>query len=119
MTLQQTNRTCSTLIPAIILLFFIAGVAHADIATGISDVFSIDVTRMDRAWADSPAFCVRMQGDSNCDCVLNILDLLYVRNRLGQGVSPGETWLADANRDGRINILDLLYVRNRLGTKCQ
>jgi len=57
-------------------------------------------------------------GDANGDCKVNILDLIYVRNRLNQNPDTGDNYMADVNEDGRINILDLIYVRNRLNTKC-
>jgi len=57
-------------------------------------------------------------GDCNGDCRVNILDLIFIRNRLNQDVSTGENWKADVNEDNRINILDLIYVRNRLNTMC-
>ena len=57
-------------------------------------------------------------GDANHDCRVDILDLLFVRNRLNKDSSTGDNWLADANGDGKINILDMLYVRNRMGTTC-
>jgi hypothetical protein len=61
---------------------------------------------------------VILPGDVNSDCAVNILDLIFIRNRLRQDPSSGDNWKADANRDGEINILDLIFVRNQLGTKC-
>jgi len=52
------------------------------------------------------------------DCRVNILDLLFIRNKLNQDVGTGDNWKADANEDGRINILDLIFVRNKLNTNC-
>ena len=57
-------------------------------------------------------------GDANCDCKVNLLDLLYVRNRLNQSVTTLDNILADVNEDGKINLLDLLFVRNRLNQQC-
>ena len=57
-------------------------------------------------------------GDANGDCAVNVLDLIFIRNRLNQDVNSGENWLADVNADGKINVLDLIYVRNRLNTQC-
>jgi len=59
-----------------------------------------------------------LDGDANQDCVVNILDLIFVRNRLNQDVATGDNWQADVNGDTKINILDLIYVRNRLNTRC-
>jgi len=50
--------------------------------------------------------------DVTGDGRLNILDLLYVRNRLGQDPESGDNMKADINGDGRINILDLIILRN-------
>ena len=74
---------------------------------GVHDVFVHD-----RGGPSLPA-------DVNGDCVVNILDLLAVRNRLGQDPTSGDNWRADVNGDGAINILDLIFVRNELGTACE
>jgi len=59
-----------------------------------------------------------VEGDSNLDCRVNILDLIFVRNRLNQDPTSADNWQADVNTDGRINILDLIYIRNRLNAVC-
>ena len=51
------------------------------------------------------------QADMNNDTQVNVLDLIYVRNRLN-----GADMTADANSDGGVDVLDLIYVRNRLGS---
>jgi len=70
----------------------------------------------------SPAFywplAWPIDGDSNMDCRVNILDLIFIRNKLNQDVATGDNWKADVNNDLRINILDLIYVRNKLNTSC-
>jgi len=58
-------------------------------------------------------------GDCTWDCRVNILDLIYIRNKLGLNPAAGLNWRADTNKDNVINILDLLYVRNWLNTQCQ
>jgi len=58
-------------------------------------------------------------GDANDDCRVNILDLIFIRNKLNQPVTTGDNWKADVNEDMRINILDLIYVRSKLNTQCQ
>ena len=58
-------------------------------------------------------------GDVNGDCSVNVLDLIYVRNRLNMDVSSGDNWKADVNMDGKINVMDLIAVRNVLSTKCK
>jgi len=57
-------------------------------------------------------------GDANGDCRVDILDLLFVRNRLLKDVSTDDHWQADVNNDGKINILDLITVRNNLNATC-
>jgi len=61
----------------------------------------------------------RPLGDINGDCKVNLLDLIFIRNRIGMDVSSGDNWNADANGDGKINLLDLLFVRDRLNATCQ
>ena len=56
--------------------------------------------------------------DTNLDCKVDVLDLIFTRNRLNQPVASGNNWQADVNRDTRINLLDLILVRNKLGAKC-
>ena len=57
--------------------------------------------------------------DVNDDCIVNILDLIFIRGRLNQPLSTGDNWKADANDDGRINILDLIFVRGKLASTCK
>jgi len=58
-------------------------------------------------------------GDVTGDCLVNILDLLQVRNTLNQSPSSGNSWKCNVNKDASINILDLLVVRSALNTKCK
>jgi len=57
--------------------------------------------------------------DANYDCTINILDMLFIRDRLNEDVSTANNWQADVNRDGEINILDIISVRNRLNETCE
>ena len=59
-----------------------------------------------------------LRGDVNDDCAVNVLDLLFVRNRLSQDAGTGSNWKADVNGDGHINVLDLITIRNQLNTRC-
>ena len=59
-----------------------------------------------------------VEGDANMDCRVNILDLIFIRNKLNQDIGTGDNWKADVNGDTRINILDLILVRNKLNTSC-
>jgi len=57
-------------------------------------------------------------GDVNFDCKVNILDLIFVRNRFLEDPRSSDNWKADSNSDGAINMLDLIFVRNHFGDKC-
>jgi hypothetical protein len=83
-----------------------AGAWAAAMGTGLS--FTIGMTPGE--WLVS--------GDANGDCSVNILDMLFVRNRLGQDTASGDNWQADVNEDAGINILDMIFVRNALNTSC-
>jgi len=50
------------------------------------------------------------------DGVIDILDMITVRNNLGSVPGSGGYIRADVTRDGKINILDMLAVRNHLST---
>ena len=68
-------------------------------------------TTVDKLWATP--------GDVNMDCKVNVLDLIFVRNRLLNDPETSNNWQADTNKDGKINVLDLIYVRNQLNNNCQ
>ena len=54
--------------------------------------------------------------DINMDGIVNILDMIIVRNNLGKDpTSGGVNPRADVNADNSINILDMILVRNDLG----
>jgi len=57
-------------------------------------------------------------GDADGNCVVNVLDLIFIRQRLNTNVATGDNWRADVNEDRLINILDLIYVRARLNARC-
>ena len=57
-------------------------------------------------------------GDANFDCIVNALDLLFIRNRLGRDVSLDDNWQADITTDGVIDVLDLLIMRALYGSTC-
>ena len=63
-----------------------------------------------------PASAGLLLSDVNHDGSVNILDLIAVRNAVGQ--DPAETGsAADVNGDGKINIIDLIVVRNNIGAE--
>ena len=59
-----------------------------------------------------------LPGDMNDDGTVNILDLMFVRNRLNEDPASGDNWKADVNADGKIDVLDVLAVRKWLGADC-
>jgi len=60
----------------------------------------------------------RLAADTNDDCMINVLDLIAVRNHLQESVVINDNWQYDVNDDQMINVLDLLSVRNNLQTMC-
>lgn len=54
-------------------------------------------------------------GDADMDGRVNILDLIFIRNRLSHDVDVSNNRWADLTGDNRIDILDLIYCRNHLG----
>jgi len=76
---------------------------------------------IDKVVIDTYAYGTKVHpipGDADLNCTVNLLDLLFVRNRLTQSPSSGDNWSADVNGDGNINLLDLLFVRDRLNNHC-
>ncbi|NQT18596.1 MAG: M6 family metalloprotease domain-containing protein [Planctomycetes bacterium] len=66
-----------------------------------------------------PAVRQIIPGDANGDCRVNIIDLIFIRGRLGQDVHTADNWKADVNGDGTIDIMDQMLVRKHLGAKCR
>ena len=61
----------------------------------------------------------RPLGDVDDSGVVDILDLLYVRERLGRDPATHGDWLADVNEDGNINLLDLIAARSNFGARAE
>ena len=55
--------------------------------------------------------------DVNVDHVVNIIDLIAVRNALNKVPGSEAPVRCDVNQDGKINILDLIAVRSKLSTR--
>ena len=66
-------------------------------------------------WADLfiTAEGVESSGDVNQDGTVNILDMIFVAQNLGQ--KPLSNPRVDVNKDGQVNILDLVLVAEQLG----
>jgi len=59
-----------------------------------------------------------LEGDVTFDCKVNILDMIFVRNKLNTDPASGDNWKAEVTGDGKINVLDMILIRNRLNTNC-
>jgi len=97
------------------------GTSHSVMLTGIAEATNYRIVVISNDKAEAPVFWPQswpVEGDANLDCRVNILDLIFIRNRLNQDPATGDNWQADVNQDTRINILDLIFVRNRLNTAC-
>ena len=97
------------------------GTAHSVAVTGIADGVNCKFVLVNNEIAEAPFYWPSkwpIPGDANMDCRVNILDLIFIRNKLNQSVETGDNWKADVNEDTRINILDLIFVRNQLNTQC-
>ena len=51
--------------------------------------------------------------------MVNLLDLIVIRNKLNQPIDSGDNWRGDVNLDGSVDLLDLISTRNRMGKRCQ
>ena len=60
----------------------------------------------------------KLPGDTNDDCVVNVLDMILVRNKLNDDPSSGDLWWVDVTEDGHINVLDMILIRNQLNDTC-
>jgi len=57
-------------------------------------------------------------GDVNFDCVVNVLDMIIVRNHLYADVGSEDNWKYDVTGNGTINVLDMIAVRNNARNRC-
>ena len=87
-------------------------------ATVLGSAMQLDYVRIELGAESESPETWPIPGDATLDCVVNILDLIFVRNRLNQDIETGDNWKANVNDDDKINILDLLFVRNHLNTRC-
>ena len=97
------------------------GTSHSVVMTGLVDGMNYRIVVVNNEREQPAIYWPQLwpiAGDANGDCRVNILDLIFIRNRLNQDINTGDNIKADVNLDGRINILDLIYVRNRLNTAC-
>ena len=97
------------------------GTSHTVLLTGIAAATNYKLVVVSTEKAEPAIYWPDMwpiTGDVTKDCRVNILDLIFIRNRLNQAVTTGDNIFADVTKDARINILDLIAVRNKLNTVC-
>ena len=98
------------------------GTSHSVTVSGLTDGTNYKLLLVNNEIAATEAIYWPLpwpiEGDANMDCRVNILDLIFIRNKLNQPAGTGDNWKADVNQDTRINILDLIFVRNKLNTQC-
>jgi len=100
-----------------------AAISHSVVITGIAAGTNYRIVIVNDGTESPtiywpPPYPQDCPGDASGDGRVNILDLIFVRGKLGQAADTGDNWKADVNRDGRINVLDLLVVRKNLNTIC-
>jgi len=62
---------------------------------------------------------MRLKGDVNLDCKIDIIDLAFVAISFGARTgSPGYNSEADLNSDGVIDIIDIVSVASTFGQTC-
>ncbi|NQT20773.1 MAG: discoidin domain-containing protein, partial [Planctomycetes bacterium] len=105
----------------------------ADLPTGTRVYFGIRTTNADAnvsglsnsPYIDTPAAPLplakqqMLPGDANGDCSVNLLDIVFIGQRLGQDVRTADNWRADVTGDGRIDVMDQVLVRKHLGAECR
>jgi len=79
-------------------------------------IITSNATTLETQWPVDEV--VYPEGDANEDCMVDLRDLVYVRNRLFETVTP-ENETADVNGDDSIDLEDLIVVRNNLGAVCE
>ena len=97
------------------------GTAHSVVLDGIADATNYKIIVVSNNKSEPAIYWPKpwpIDGDANGDCRVNILDLIFIRNKLNQPVGTGDNWKANVNQDANINILDLIFVRNKLNTSC-
>ena len=96
-------------------------ITHSVLMTGLTEGVNNKVTIVNSEVVGPTVYWLTkwpILGDANMDCQVNILDLIFIRNKLNQDPNSGNNWQANVNNDTAINILDLIYVRNKLNTRC-
>jgi len=79
--------------------------------------FRVEVEGLDAGHFSRVVSVIQMPlyGDATGDGVVNLLDLVFVRNRLFADVEEGDNRQADINDDDFVDLEDLIEVRNNLG----
>ncbi len=94
--------------------------AHASAVTGETNLSNNNLTcpgGTGCGW--SGPFTVKLKGDVDGDCKVDITDLALVGIAFGKTIGqPGFNAAADLNNDGIINIVDLVLVASSFGQTC-
>ncbi|NQT21141.1 MAG: hypothetical protein HQ592_15645, partial [Planctomycetes bacterium] len=59
-----------------------------------------------------------IRGDADGNCIVNVLDMLTVRNAFLKNIYSADNWQADVNNDGTVDVLDMLEVHIALKDAC-
>ncbi|NQT21788.1 MAG: discoidin domain-containing protein [Planctomycetes bacterium] len=117
---DQSMTTSLSLLPADARVYFaIRTTSHAGSESAISNSPYVDTPSGGAGATRLLASRRALPGDANGDCRVNIMDIIFVKARLGQDIHTGGNRKADVNQDGFIDVFDMIYVRGRLGAACQ
>ncbi|NQT19554.1 MAG: hypothetical protein HQ592_07605, partial [Planctomycetes bacterium] len=59
-----------------------------------------------------------IRGDADGNCIVNVLDMLIVRNAFLKSIYSDDNWKADVNNDTTVDVMDMLEVRDALKNEC-
>lgn len=92
----------------------------SSLATITSNVdFTFDCTASGSFATLSPFTATCIEGDVDCNCEVDVLDIIQVAGSWQTTVGdPNFVLTRDVNHDGRIDILDLMFVSTRFGDIC-
>ncbi len=93
--------------------------AHASTVTGETNLSNNNLACPGPGCGWSGFFTVKLKGDVNGDCKVDIVDLASVGAAFGKSVGQsGYNPAADINNDGIVNIVDMVLVAGSFGQTC-